>query len=129
MKTCDWYKVIGNDSHVMAINTESLKALRSSIDQSQSVGLPSGELEFRDSSAIRAWSGIPRGHGGTIEVHLSVYEVVVGCWSWVPARLQWLHNFLHNLKVLRMIPVCEEDWAEINIVVRIFRAMNDERPK
>jgi len=129
MNTCDWYKVIGNDSHVVAINTESLNALRSSIDQSQSVRLPSGELEFRDSSAIRAGSGIPSSHGGTIEVHLSVYEVVVGCWSWVPTRLQWLHNFLYNLKVLRMIIVSEEDWAKINIVFCIFRTVNDERPK
>jgi hypothetical protein len=109
----------------VSVDTESLNALGSSIDQSQSVGLASSELEFCKSSAISARSGIPSGHCGTVEVHLAIYQVVVRSWFWVATVCERFHDFLHNLKVLGVIPVIEEDWTKINIVVGIRRTVDD----
>ena len=119
MNTYNGDEVVGNNGQVVAIDAEPLNALRSSINQSQSVGFPSGELEFCESCTVSARSGVTSSYCGTIEVHLAIYQVVVRCWSWVAAARQRLHDFLHKLKVLGMIPVTKKDGTEIDIVVGI----------
>ena len=93
------------------------------------MGFPSRELEFCESSTVSARSGVTSSYSGTVEVHLAIYQVVVRCWSWIAAARQRLHDFLHKLKVLGMIPVTEEDGTEINIIVGIRWTMNNERSK
>lgn len=44
-RTYDGDEVVGDDSHVMTVNAESLDTFSPSVDQSQSMRLASSELE------------------------------------------------------------------------------------
>jgi hypothetical protein len=76
-KAYNWHEIIGNDSQIVAINTESLNSLRTGIDQPQSVGLSSRELELGNSGIIGAGSVVASSFRGAVKIHLSVDEVVV----------------------------------------------------
>lgn len=58
--TYDWNKVVGNDSHVVAIDTETLEGLGSCIHQAEFIGLSRAEFELRNSGIVGALGLVPR---------------------------------------------------------------------
>ena len=73
----DWDIIIGDHGHLVIVNAESLNTFRSSVDQSQSVCLASGEFEFRNSSIVCARRFISGSDSRAVEIHLAVDEIVV----------------------------------------------------
>jgi len=126
-ETYDWDKIIGNNRQIVAIDAESLNSFGSSVDQPKSVSLAGCEFELGDSRIVGAWSLVTGCDGGTIEVHLAVYEIVVGCWSRISAGTERCHYSLNNIKILTVIVVCQEHWSNINIIWHMLGAVDDHR--
>jgi hypothetical protein len=103
----------------MTVNREFLHSFSTHVDQPQSMLLARGEGELRDTSVGRAiyilvaW-----------KVHLAVDQVVVGC------RLRSVVGFFGHCLfdkriVIFMVPVAQDYWAEVDIVVYILGTVDD----
>ena len=98
----------------MPVDGKLLDALSTRVDQSETVGLAGLEFELgerRIGSTRRAVRD-----KRAIEVHLAVDHVVIRIWR--QRRREGKATFradhlLHNVKVILMIPVADEYWAEI----------------
>ena len=119
----DGHEVVGNDSHIVAVDGEALDAFSTAVDEPQTVFLPGVELEF-GKTGIRG--AVNRGIGDqrAIVVHLAVDEVVVGE-GW---RLTHSHDLLNNLKVLGVIVVAEHDRSKIVVVLDLGGPVDNHRP-
>lgn len=60
---------------------------------------------------------------GAVVVHLAIDEIVVGEW-WGTIRR---HDLFDKLKILGMVPIAEQYWAEVIIVCDLGRTMNNHR--
>ena len=75
-------KVIGDDSHFMAIYTEFLNSSDTGIDQPQPMLLATSEAEFGQASVVDTGTyGAVASAITTCKVHLPVDQIVVRCWS------------------------------------------------
>lgn len=126
----DWDEVVGDDGQVVSINAEALDTSRSSVDQPQSVRLASRELEPGNTSVVGTLGIVTCGLGGAVKIHLAVDEVVVRSRLWVATICQWFHDRLHDLEVRSVVPILEEDWPEINVILDLFvGAVDDQWPQ
>ena len=73
----DGHKVVGNNRHIKAVNSETLNTLSAAIDKPQSMLLSGLELELGKAGIRRALLGFV-GELGAVEAHLAVDQVAVG---------------------------------------------------
>ena len=81
----DGDEIVGDDGEHVAVDTEFLDSLGAAVDQTQTVGLASLEVELGEGSALDAGIGLVRGRAAG-EIHLAVDQVVVG----VGSEVRWL---------------------------------------
>ena len=112
----------------MLIDTEALDTLRPSIDQSQSVRLASCELEFGNPGIVSAGGLVTCSNSRTVEVHFSVDEIVIRCRSRVRICAV-AHNFFDDREIIIMVMICDENWSQINVVIRIAGPVNNHWPE
>ena len=116
----DGHKVVRNHGHGMIVNGEFLNTFTTGIDQSKTMGFAGLEPEFRD-ACIRGACGTARDQGAVV-VHFAVDEIVVGTFrGWRGHSL----DFFHDLEVLLMVVVGEQDGPNVYIVRCVFGPVDD----
>jgi hypothetical protein len=73
----DGDEVIGNDSQVVAVDTELLHAFCSSIDQAKSMSLAGSEFETAQASVAHTRRGISSSNCGAVEVVAAIDEIII----------------------------------------------------
>lgn len=106
----------------MSIDGETLSTLGTGVDETETVGLAGLELELGDTSIVRALGLVSSSNSGAVEVALAVDEVVV---REDQARGVRGQNVLNDVEVLLVVPIRKEDGADINVVGRLSRAVDD----
>lgn len=82
--------------------------------------LARGEFEFGETSiGCASLSGSDQ---GAVVVHLSVDQIAVREWR---RAARCCHDLLNEIIVIRVVPIREKDWADINVIWYVLGAMND----
>ena len=119
----DGDEIVCNDGHGMSVDGEALDAVGAGVDEPQPVRLSGLELELGDTCVGRAGGLVAcGGSGGAIKVHLAVDEVVVRGHA---GRAAGGEHVLDQIKVRAVVPVGEHDGAEIDVVLGLGRAVDD----
>lgn len=100
----DRHKIVGNDCHVKAINSETLNAFGAAVDKPKSVFLARLELELRKTGIGCARLGLVCDQSAVV-VHFTVNQVDVREWGERASGIG--HDFLDNLLVWLVVPVAE----------------------
>lgn len=75
----DWYKIIGDNCHIMPVNGELLNALRSGVDQTEPMDFPWTHPEVSNASVTFTFGCVSSSSGyGAIVIVPSLDEVIVG---------------------------------------------------
>lgn len=81
------------------------------------------ESELGDPSIGRALLPGPR--EGAVEVHFAVDQTVVGGWSSTAGG----HHPLDDAEIFVMVPITQEDGANISVIGDVLGSVDDHRPK
>lgn len=120
----DGHKIVRKDSHVVAIDGETLNAFSTMINEPKPVRLAGLELELgktRIRCALLAFVG----ELGAVEAHLAVDQVAIGKRG---KRVRGgSHDFLNKLFVRWVKPIAEHDWSDVDVVCDLTWAVDDHR--
>jgi len=106
-------KVVGDDCEVVSVDRELLLALGTGVDEAQPVLLSCLETELTDTGVFAARLGGP----GTVEVHLAVDQIVLRRACGQNCGEVGAHDIRHDIEILAVVPVREEDRASVDVVV------------
>lgn len=118
----DRYKIVGKYRHVVAVNSETLNSLSAAVDEPKSVSLPGVEFELGKAGIRRALLAFVR-ELGAVEAHLAVDQVAVREWG---KRVRGRgHDFFDNLFVCLVIPIAEENWSDVVVILYLTWTVDD----
>jgi hypothetical protein len=111
------YEIDGDNSKSMTVDAEFLDTLGTGVDETKEMLLARLELELGDTCV-----GFARKRGVCARIlHLAVDQVVVG---WREATV---HRVVDERVVVGVIPIFEQNWANVDVILGVLRAVDYKR--
>ena len=110
-------KVLSDNSKGMVVNAEFLGTFCASVDEAKEMLLARLESELGN-AGIRVAG---KGGVGTWILHLSVDKIVVG------RRSTAIHRGVHKCEVILVVPVFDQDRADVDVVFLVTGSIDDHR--
>lgn len=107
----------------MVVDGESQDRFRRGVDESKTMLLSGNESELGDPSIGRALCA--RLREGAVEVHFAIDQVVVGGWSSAAGG----HHPLDDAEIFVMVPVAQQDRANVPIIGDVLGSVDDHGPE